>query len=262
MFYKELGEILREGRKAASLSQNDVALRMGLTNQNISSWELGKSKIDMNQLQSLCDMYGLDFGTVVLRAAKKTPAGISAGEPRVPEEFAALLSLLNKPGREELVLYGTYLAAQPEYRASEDDRNRMAPVRTIRDYLTPAAAGYASPIDGEDFVTVPMDENTPRGTDFSVHVQGDSMEPYIRDGDRVFVQRDVTLEDGDVGVFFVDGDVYCKQICLDNFRNIYLLSANPNREDANLTIRHDSGRSFVCFGKVLLPRRLPMPVYD
>jgi phage repressor protein C with HTH and peptisase S24 domain len=88
------------------------------------------------------------------------------------------------------------------------------------------------------------------------------MEPYIRDGDRVFVQRDVTLTDGDVGIFFVDGDVYCKQICQDNYRNIYLLSANPKREDANLTIRSDSARSFVCFGKVLLPRRLPMPVYD
>jgi phage repressor protein C with HTH and peptisase S24 domain len=261
MFYKELGEILREGRKAASLSQNDVALRMGLTNQNISSWELGKSKIDMNQLQALCDMYGLDFSGVVVRAAKKTPADAAAG-PHVPDEFAALLSRLNKAGRDELALYGTFLAAQPEYRASEDERRQMTPVRTIRDYLTPAAAGYASPVDGEDYVAVPVDENTPRSADFSVHVQGDSMEPYIRDGDRVFVQRDVTLTDGDVGIFFVDGDVYCKQICQDNYRNIYLLSANPKREDANLTIRSDSARSFVCFGKVLLPRRLPMPVYD
>jgi transcriptional regulator with XRE-family HTH domain len=137
MFYKELGEILREGRKAASLSQNDVALRMGLTNQNISSWELGKSKIDMNQLQALCDMYGLDFSGVVVRAAKKTPADAAAG-PHVPDEFAALLSRLNKAGRDELALYGPFLARFPGTK----------PRRAARIFPSMCRATAWSPISG------------------------------------------------------------------------------------------------------------------
>jgi hypothetical protein len=64
-----------------------------------------------------------------------------------------------------------------------------------------------------------------------------------------------------VGLFFVDGDVLCKQYCIDNFRNLYLLSANPAREDANRTIPATSGSSVVCFGKVLLPHKLPQPNY-
>ena len=61
---------------------------------------------------------------------------------------------------------------------------------------------------------------------------------------------------------YVDGDVFCKQWCVDYAGTLHLLSANPKREDANIVIPRDSGRSCVCFGKVLLNRSLPMPVYE
>ena len=87
------------------------------------------------------------------------------------------------------------------------------------------------------------------------------MLPYIKDGDLVYVRRDVPLEEFDVGIFYVDGDVYCKQWCVDYSGTLRLLSANPQRQSANISIPKDSGRSCVCFGKVLLPKRLPRPTY-
>lgn len=71
MFYKVLGPLLRTARKSAGLSQEEVAQRMGITNQNVSSWELGKSKIDMNQLLLLCSMYDIDFTDILLKASGK-----------------------------------------------------------------------------------------------------------------------------------------------------------------------------------------------
>lgn len=71
MFYKVLGPLLRTARKTAGLSQEEVAQRMGITNQNVSSWELGKSKIDMNQLLLLCSMYDIDFTDILLKASGK-----------------------------------------------------------------------------------------------------------------------------------------------------------------------------------------------
>jgi SOS-response transcriptional repressor LexA len=129
----------------------------------------------------------------------------------------------------------------------------------IREYLTPAAAGYASPAMGEDYVLIPKDSNVPREADFAVKISGDSMEPYIADGSRVYVKRTNELDDGDVGVFFVNGDMKCKQYCEDNFGNIYLLSLNRERSDADTVVSASSGVTVFCFGKVLLQKRPPLP---
>ena len=96
---------------------------------------------------------------------------------------------------------------------------------------------------------------------FGRELAGDSMEPYLHDGERVYVKRDESLRDFDVGIFFVDGDVYCKQWCVDYAGTTHLLSANPAREDASLHIARDSGRSVICFGKVLLKHSPPPPSY-
>ena len=55
----------------------------------------------------------------------------------------------------------------------------------IREYLTPAAAGYASPAEGDDYIMVPVTDKVPEGADYAVRIDGDSMEPYIKDGSRV-----------------------------------------------------------------------------
>lgn len=131
----------------------------------------------------------------------------------------------------------------------------------IKHYLVPAAAGYASPIEGEDYELVVRGADVPAKADFCLDISGDSMLPYIKDGQTVYVQRGADLEELDVGIFFVDGDVFCKQWCVDYAGTLHLLSANPKRQDANISISRSSGRSCVCFGKVLLDKKLPRPVY-
>lgn len=129
----------------------------------------------------------------------------------------------------------------------------------IREYVTPAAAGYASPAEGEDYILVPREDSVPKAADFAVRIAGDSMEPYIEDGSRVYVSRTTELTDGDIGIFFVDGDMKCKQYCEDSFGNIYLFSLNRDRKDADMTILASSGITVFCFGKVLMKKRPPLP---
>ena len=134
-------------------------------------------------------------------------------------------------------------------------------LRYIRHYTTAAAAGYAAPIEGEDYELLPWGDDVPDGADYCIDIDGDSMEPYIRSGQRVYVARDESLKDFDAGIFFVDGDVYCKQWHRDSEGTTHLLSANPEREDASLHIAADSGQNVVFFGKVLLGKKLPAPSY-
>ena len=129
----------------------------------------------------------------------------------------------------------------------------------IREYVTPAAAGYASPAEDEDYTLIERGDDVPAAADFAVRIAGDSMEPYIKDGSRVYVSRTNELSSGDIGIFFVDGDMKCKQYCEDSFGNIYLFSLNREREDADMTILASSGITVFCFGKVLLGRKISLP---
>ena len=133
--------------------------------------------------------------------------------------------------------------------------------RYIPKYITPSAAGYSVPIDGDDFEMILVDNNVPNDADFAVCIQGDSMHPYINDGDTVYVKKNCEISVGDIGIFCVDGSMYCKQYYIDDDGNLMLLSANPRRIDANVSISHDSGSSVQCYGKVILDYKVELPDY-
>lgn len=124
-------------------------------------------------------------------------------------------------------------------------------------YLSPAAAGYTSPIFGEDYEDYEVPASA--DADYAVRIDGDSMEPYIKDKSVVLVKKTVDLKAGDVGIFSVDNDMYCKQYCQDHIGNVYLFSLNRKRKDADITIWSNSGQTLWCFGKVLMKKRVPLP---
>ena len=68
------------------------------------------------------------------------------------------------------------------------------------------------------------------------------------------------MSSGDVGIFCVDGEMLCKQYVRDVLGMVYLFSLNRLRADADVVLPRDSGRSMVCFGRVLLPSRPQPPV--
>jgi len=129
--------------------------------------------------------------------------------------------------------------------------------RTIPLYQSPAAAGFAAPVFGEDYTLVPVEGDVPPGAELAVRIQGDSMMPQIADGDVVYVNHD-PLQNGDVGIFCVDGDMLCKQYYRDGFGMVYLFSLNRARADMDVTFHRDSGRSLTCFGRVMIHGQ-PLP---
>ena len=130
---------------------------------------------------------------------------------------------------------------------------------TIRHYLYSPAAGPDG-LAEDEFEDIPRTEDMPRGADFCVTLSGDSMEPYLHDGQMIFVARDRQVNRLDVGVWYYQGGTYVKQ--LDKRDDaIYLLSANPDREAANLRIPYESEHDLRCYGKVLGIKKLPLPEY-
>ena len=238
-------------RNVAKLTQKEVAAYLKVAESTYSLYENEKRKIGFEELLKLGELYGVTVDELLGNKKSAPPEGDA------DNLINQIYKGLNDHGRAELERYGNYLRSQDVYKRTEAEPH----VEYIRHYLVPAAAGYASPIEGEDYETIPLDPKAPRGADFCITIRGDSMMPFIGDGDLVYVKRGADMTDFDVGVFYVDGDVLCKQYCVDAYRNLHLLSANPAREDANRTIKADSMIRVMCFGKVLLPHKLPQPVY-
>ena len=139
--------------------------------------------------------------------------------------------------------------------------NKKSPARYIPRYSTPSAAGYSVPLDGDDFEMILVDDSVPSDADFAVGIQGNSMYPYIHDGDTVYVKKDCDLSVGDVGIFCVDGAMYCKQYYIDADRNLTLVSANPRLRNTNVYLSSEGSSEFRCYGKVLLECRIELPDY-
>jgi len=67
--YEILGQILKDARSKEKFTQSEIATRLGVTFQNVSSWERGKSKIDIDTLSKLCSLYNINFVSVLERAS-------------------------------------------------------------------------------------------------------------------------------------------------------------------------------------------------
>jgi len=266
IFADNLQRLMRQNRER----QVDVARLLGVSKSTVSAYCSGNQMPRMDKIEQLARHFGVsraaligdDAGgsgtTAPASSDLPSPSNLESQISKLPSPAETVYNALNDAGQAEFLRYGRYLSEQPEYKAEEP----RGEITYIKHYLVPAAAGYASPIQGEDYELLPRSADTPPLADFCITVRGDSMEPFIPDGSLVYVRRDAPLREFEAGVFFVDGDVYCKQWCVDYAGTLHLLSANPARQDANLRIPRDSGRSCVCFGKVLLSRPLPKPSYE
>lgn len=248
-----IGTTLKRFLQERNLNVNELSRRTGISPQTLYSIiKRDSMKIDFDMLLKLCE--GLDIPVEVFYEASggRTMSG------RLPdlEEWDLVQSYrrLDDHGK-----HLTRLVMDAELtRAEETPVQPAAPMtKVIPIYRTPAAAGYASPAFGEDYDDYVVEHSNP--ADFAFRVTGDSMEPYIPDGSIQLAKRGAIIYDGDIGLFFVDGDMKCKQYCQDYHGNVHLLSLNRSRADADVHIPSTAGITLMCFGKVLLSERIALP---
>lgn len=246
------GQRLRERRMELGMSQAELAKALGVSLSAVSNYENGQNAMREDVLLRLFQVLDVDPNYLYQDASMGRGFACSVEEKGLVLKYRAL----SATGRQALQSVADALTA---YQADLESPRPAPEVRQIPLYRCPAAAGYAAPVFGEDFDYIDVTGDVPPGAELAVRIQGDSMEPYIRDGSVVYVNRD-PLASGDVGIFCVDGDMLCKQYVRDRLGMVYLLSLNRSRSDADVVLPRDSGRSLVCFGRVLLPSRPPIPL--
>ncbi|MDE7220723.1 MAG: helix-turn-helix domain-containing protein [Oscillospiraceae bacterium] len=245
------GNRLRDRRKELGYSQGELAEKLGVSLSAISNYENGLNAMREDVLLRLFRVLDVEPNYLYQDDFSGSSFTCSVEEERLVKAYRNL----RLPGKQTLRAMADALT---NYQEELDGDRPVEETRQIPLYCNPAAAGYASPVFGEDFDYIDVTGETPRGAEFAVRIQGDSMEPHIRDGSIVYVNRD-PLTNGDVGIFCVDGEMLCKQYVRDPLGIVYLFSLNRKRADADVVLPRDSGRTMVCFGRVLLKRRIRMP---
>ena len=84
-----LPQRLQELRKAAGLSQEDLAARLGLSRQAVSKWETGQGKPDLDNLLRLSQLYHVSTDYILTGVQPDSPAP-PPPRPMQPEARRAL----------------------------------------------------------------------------------------------------------------------------------------------------------------------------
>lgn len=260
-----LQDRIKSLRLKQGLTQKDLGDSLGVSVVSVRNWEAGIKNPSMSAIISLANIFKVstDYLLGVTIEQRRDDELLSKGEMTLISNYR----LLDKYGRKAVdticMLEKTRVDAQADNSIS--GQNIIAipkkPSRYIPRYATPSAAGYSVPLDGDDFEMILVDDKIPADADFAVGIQGNSMYPYIKDGDTVYVKKDCELSVGDVGIFCVDGAMYCKQYYIDEERNLTLVSANPRLSSTNVFISKDSNATVKCYGKVILDTKAALPGY-
>lgn len=243
-------ERLRQRREELEITRADLARRLGVSTSSIGNYETGVSMPKEEVLLRLFDALGVDANHLFRDSFRASAEGCSAEEQTLLEKYRRL----GLTGRQTVQ---TLLDALGVWQTEMESDSAPAEKRTIPLYCSPAAAGYASPAFGEDYDLLTVDGEVPPGAELAVRIQGDSMEPLIHDGSVVYVNHD-PVQNGDVGIFCVDGEMLCKQYCRDALGMVYLFSLNRDRAAMDVCLSPGGGRSLTCFGRVMVHNQ-PLP---
>lgn len=244
------GEQMRRRREELGLTRQALADRLGVSVSAVGNYETGISAPKEEVLLRLFDALEAEPNYLYRGSYRAASGGHSDEERRLLAKYRDL-PLSGRQTVHTLVdALGVMVEEEQRFRPRQERR-------TIPLYQSPAAAGFAAPVFGEDYTLIPVEGEVPPGAELAVRIQGDSMAPRIADGSVVYVNHD-PLQNGDVGIFCVDGDMLCKQYCRDGFGMVYLFSLNRARADMDVVFHRGSGRSLTCFGRVMIHGQ-PLP---
>jgi len=146
----------------------------------------------------------------------------------------------------------------PNQRRVADDHMEF---RVYRQRSSAGLGNYGLGENGDDYERMSFIVNpTSEKADFCIRIKGDSMEPKINDGDIVFVKSVPCVEPGNVGIFYYEGETYCKRLRVDA-RNgaIHLESLNKSYAPKNITQPENLRTVGLVIGKADRPLREETP---
>lgn len=134
-----------------------------------------------------------------------------------------------------------------EYFFSEENEDNVSEAVRIPIY-SKASAGNGIYAQEEPLDWLELPKSIAKNANFGSFIEGDSMEPKIFGDDLILIRSTDILEDGDIGVFYLNENIYCKKFKYNPLKNeITLKSLNSKYDPIKIEIEDD----FHIIGKVV-----------
>ena len=226
----EIIDIIVLEKDRQNLSLSELARRVGLAKSAMSRYLNKTRQFPLNRAQDFANVLGISVEYLL---------GVDNSSPSTStvEKITLIADQLTPPRQAKAL---TYLEKQLlEQNEEETKKNEVSEVIQlyVYDYYDHAASAgtgqYLNDVRVEQ-IELPIDVDA----DFVIPIKGDSMEPDYHDGDLVFIQTSVDLNNGVIGVFNYNGEAYIKQLVIDT-EQAYLHSLNPKYKDMPITPETD-----------------------
>lgn len=272
---KGIARIIASHRKDKGLSQPQLAellaqsSNLRITNKAVSSWEHALTEPNATVFMHLCKV--LEVPDCVEEFFGNNPsdplAVLNDDGKKVAKDYISLLAKVDKyakdprelrtaepavpiTGKEKSNTKKSQIIQFDEYKKqlSEEEPEEE---KTIPLFAARPSAGTGEYIDSDSYSLIPVSEKVWRNADFAVTIHGDSMEPEFHDHQTVYVRSQPSLENGEIGIFYLEGMTYIKKYQNDD-GGVFLISLNKKYDPIKVTEDDISNDSFRIFGKVCL----------
>lgn len=220
-----LGSRMKERRESLGMTQVQLADLLGVTKGAIGNYETGANSPKASIMYKVFEVLKCDANYLFQDEMKE----LETDDFTVPEiKLVKKYRILDGYGKQavDTILDIEYKRAlETQKQSSPQELAPEAPVLfyPVPEYSEPVSAGTGKPIDIAYPENIMLIKEPPRGTSFIAHVKGESMEPTFQDGDMVFVHAQNEIREGQIGIFFMDGQEFIKEL-----GNGELISHNPN----------------------------------
>ena len=223
-----IGQQIKLHRKRNGWSQVELAKILGVGKSTIANYEKGYRSPRQNTIFQLADVFNISVDDLFPAINAETPT---------TSPVQAIYDQLTPPRQAKALTYlEKQLLEQNEDKTKKNEVSEVIQLYSYDYYDHAASAGtgqYLNDVRVER-IELPVDIDA----DFVIPIKGDSMEPDYHDGDLVFIQTSVDLNDGVIGVFNYNGEAYIKQLVIDTEQS-YLHSLNPDYKDMPITPETD-----------------------
>lgn len=243
-----IAENIKKLRKNHGYTQKDLANILQVKPTAISAWESGRNKPLMDKVTIMATLFDVSTSDIVGDTFNKNNSILSL--------INETSSQLNPPRQQKVYNFAKH---ELEEQQESERRNKIQSLQKYREmkeqkeefadieWYGCASAGTGEfMFDNKEVISLPK-KQIPLEADFCLTVNGDSMEPLIHHHDYIFVSKQDTLFNGNIGVVIVDGEAFIKKVFFENDK-ARLQSFNKKYKD----IIVDDSNDFRIIGKVVL----------
>lgn len=210
-------------RTRKGLEQKDISEFLGLKSPtSVTNWEQGTNLPRAGRLSDLAVFFNVSLQDLIetdLSSVDNT------------RNITIIYEQLNSDRKERVYNFATEQLNEQNNVVNIDDYIEEETDWYEVKFYGSISAGTGLYLDDEQVETINFSSNmVPKGTDFCLKVNGDSMEPMFNNGDYVFIKRETDFRNGTIGAVIVNGEAYLKKIYITD-DSIRLVSLNKKYKD-------------------------------